>query len=138
VPELLWPKDNAQIITSDNLQRLLGISESLSQQSRPNFDFFLLSQLHIDSEFADVAYFVFLALHRLGRTVDALRTARTWLKGDKVFGYSNVLGVLSALLSHEYFRIDKQMYPIILGILEGDDEPAFRLPEKINLALLHN
>jgi hypothetical protein len=90
------------------------------------------------SEFSDVGYFIFLALHRFDRTADALETARTWLKGDKVFGYSNVLGVLSALISHEYFRINKQMYQVILRILDGEDEPDFRLHNKINLALLQN
>jgi hypothetical protein len=49
VPELLWPKESAQTVTSDNLQRLLDLRESLPKRSRPNLDLFLLSQLHKDS-----------------------------------------------------------------------------------------
>jgi hypothetical protein len=93
---------------------------------------YLLSQLHRESPFADVAYFVFLALHRMGRTIDALKTARTFLAGDKVFGYSNLLGTLSAVISHEHFEIVPDLYPLILDALAGDDE--FKLREKINLA----
>lgn len=136
VPQLLWSKDKATIIASDNLQRLLDLRNSLGQDEQVNLETFLLSQLQQPSEFADVAYFTFLALHRAGRTVDALKTAQICLKGDKVFGYSNILGTLSALFSHEYFHISKELYPAFLAILDGDDEPAFQLREKINLASL--
>src|SRR5262249_41224700 len=63
----------------------------LDAEGKTNLEAFLLTQLHKDSEFADVAYFIFLALHRMGRTIDALQTARTFLSGDNVFGYSNLI-----------------------------------------------
>ncbi|NJO34982.1 MAG: hypothetical protein HC869_19560 [Rhodospirillales bacterium] len=72
----------------------------------------------------------------MNRTIDALQTARTFLSGDRVFGYSNLLGALSALVSHEYLKIDRDSYPQILDILAGDEEPDFRLRQKINAAQL--
>jgi hypothetical protein len=34
---------------------------------------------------------VFLALHRVGRTTDAVKTARKFRAGDKVYAYGNLL-----------------------------------------------
>jgi hypothetical protein len=96
----------------------------------------LLSHLHKRSPYADVGYFIFLALHRMDRTVDGLRAARLRLAGDKVDGYSNLLGTLSALISHEHFAIGSGTYSGVLEVLAGDTEPNFRLTEKINLARL--
>ena len=57
---------------------------------------------------------------------------------DKVYGYSNLLGTLSAVVSHEHFEIDLGLYPRILEALAGDTEHNFRLTEKINLARLQH
>jgi hypothetical protein len=70
----------------------------------------LLNQLRSDSQYADIAYFIVLALHRMGRLIDALRVARLCLVRDKVFGYSNVLGMLSALVSHEPAQSPDELY----------------------------
>ena len=90
------------------------------------------------SPYADIAYFIFLVLHRVGRTVEALQVARARLNGDKHFGYSNLLATLSALISHEYFEIDSAIYAGISGALAGDNEYNFYLTEKINLARLQH
>jgi hypothetical protein len=95
-----------------------------------------LSHLHKASPYAEVAYFIFLALHRMGRTVDALHAARANLVGDKVYGYSNLLGTLSGVVSHEHFDIDAGLYSQIQEALTGDSEYNFRLIEKITLARL--
>jgi hypothetical protein len=97
---------------------------------------YLLSHLHKGSPYADVAYFDFLALHRMGRTVDALTAAKARLAGDKQFGCSNLLGTLSALVSREYFLIAPETYAKLMSLLEGDPESNFSLLEKINLARL--
>lgn len=136
IPPLLWEKGKGTPVSSTNLERLWRIREHLDERDRANLQRYLLSQLHKGSPFADVAYFVFLALHRMSRTVDALKTARTFLAGDKVFGYSNLLGTLSAIISHEHSEIPPELYPLILDALAGDDEHDFRLREKINLARL--
>jgi hypothetical protein len=136
VPSLLWKKGNGKKVSSPNLDRLLRIYDSLSDPVKDNLCQYLLSQLQKESPFADVAYFVFLALHRIGRTIDALKAARISLVGDKVYGYSNLLATLSAVISHEHFAIEPSLYPQILHELEGDQEHDFRLKEKINLAIV--
>ena len=136
IPQLLWSRDKAEPVSSPNLDRLLRLHGTLSPEDRDNLERYLLTCLDKNSEFADVAYFAFLGLHRMGRTIDALNTARTFLSGDKVHGYSNLLGTLSVVVSHEHFDIDPNLYPLILNALEGDEEHDFNLRQKINAALL--
>ncbi len=138
VPALLWDKDHAKTIGSSNTARLLKLYVALDAPGRADLERYLLSHLHKGSPFSDIAYFIFLALHRMGRTVDAIQAARASLAGDKVFGYSNLLGMLSAIVSHEHFTIEPAFYPRILEALAGDTEHNFRLPEKINLARLQH
>lgn len=134
VPSLLWDRAHVMVIDSPNVARLL----KLHGTGKKNLDGYLLSHLHRKSPYADVAYLVFLALHRMDRTIDGLAAARTYLSGDDVYGYSNLLGVLSAIVSYEHFAIDPALYPQILKTLEGETEHNFRLEEKINQARIQN
>ena len=136
IPELLWTSENATPLSSPNLTRLLKLHTSLGVQDQNNLQQFLLSHLRKDSPYSEMGYFVFLALHRMGRTVDALQTARTFLSGDKDFGYSNLLATLSAIVSHEHFDIEPPLYQSIEETLAGDEEHDFRLRQKINRAQL--
>ena len=138
VPSLLWDKTNAKPIESPNLGRLVNIQAALGDPEKRELENYLLSHLRNGSPYADVGYFIFLALHRMGRTIDALRAARSFLSGDKNYAYSNLLGTLSALVSREHFAIDPALYPQILQTLAGDEEHNFRLNEKINLARLEH
>jgi hypothetical protein len=138
VPMLLWRKEDAKRVGSQNLDRLIKIGEALSGPERDELIRYLLSHLHTRSIYADIAYFVFLALHRMSKTVDALRTARLHLVRDKVYGYSNLLGTLSGLISHEHSDVSEELYRGILDALAGEEEHDFRLKEKINLARLHH
>jgi hypothetical protein len=134
VPALLWNETQAKAIEPPNIALLLKLHAALDASGKDYLEQYLLSHLNKKSPYADVAYFIFLALHRMGRTIAALTAARSHLSGDKVFGYSNVLGALSALVSHEHLSIDPDLYPQMLNVLAGDAEPNFRLLEKINLA----
>lgn len=136
VPQLLWDSNPAKPIESPNVARLIKFYATLDEMEQQNLAQYLLSHLHKKSPFADVTYFIFLALHRMGRTVDALQSARTYLAGDKVCGYSNLLGTLSALVSYEHLNINPDIYTQILEVLVGDKEDNFKLTEKINLARL--
>ena len=138
VPSLLWDKGQGKPIDSPNVARLMKLHGVLDDAGKDDLERYLLSHLHKGSPYADVAYFIFVALHRMGRTVDALQGARSRLAGDKVYGYSNLLGTLSAIVSHEHFEIDPALYPDILEALAGDTEHNFRLKEKINLARLQH
>jgi hypothetical protein len=108
----------------------------LDNAAKANLESYLLAQLSRDSQFANMGYFVFLCLHRLDRTIDAITTARKFLSGDKVFGYSNVLATFSAVVSREHVYINPQLFKSFLESLAGDEEHDFRLREKLNLAQL--
>jgi hypothetical protein len=138
VPTLLWDKANAKPIESPNLTRLVTIHAALGDLENEGVENYLLSHLRKGSPYADVGYLIFLALHRMGRTIDALRAARSYLSGDKDYAYSSLLGALSALVSREHFAIDPALYPQILETLAGDTEHNFLLNEKINLARLEH
>ena len=83
--------------------------------------------------FAEVAYFPFLALHRIGRTIDALGTARKFLAGDKVYAYSNLLGTLSAVISREHYDTDPNLYPLLLDALAGGEETRLQTVRRSTL-----
>jgi hypothetical protein len=117
---------------------MLRLHEQLVPEDRTNLQQFLLSQLSKESAYRAVGYFVFLVLHRLGRSIDALKTARTFLAGDSDYGYSNILGALSAVVSHEHWEIDPQFFPAILEALAGDEEHDFSLKENITSARLEH
>jgi hypothetical protein len=136
VPQLLWDRANATPLASPNAVRLITLRDQLHEVEKADLERYLVSHLDKHSPYADIAYFIFLVLHRVGRTVEALQGARARLKGDKHFGYSNLLATLSALVSHEHFEIESTTYARITEALAGDSEYNFRLTEKINLARL--
>jgi hypothetical protein len=136
VPQLLWDRDQAKRIESPTLETLLKIHASTAPTEKTGLETYLLSHLDRRSRYSDIGYFIFLALHRMGRTLDALRTARSDLSGDKVFGYSNLLGVMAGMISHEYFLMDAALLAETATILGTDADREFRLGQKINLARL--
>ncbi|MGB7291047.1 MAG: hypothetical protein WBD99_02600 [Thermodesulfobacteriota bacterium] len=136
VPELLFDTSDPHVISSPNATILLRLYSTLDNDGQSNFKRYLVLHLRKDSSYVSIAYFVFFVLFRIGEAVDALKNARQALAGDSVHGYSNVLGVLSMIVSREYLEIDRKTYDDIKLILEGDNEYDFRLREKINLALL--
>lgn len=139
VPRLLWTREeNPPAVDSLNLTRLIRMYAALDGGGKRDLEEYLLSHLNKASTYADVAYFVFLALHRMGRTTDSVAAAQAKLTGDRVNGYSNLLGTLSAVVSREHFDIDPTLYPAIVNLLTGDPEHNFRLIEKMNLARLQH
>jgi hypothetical protein len=134
IPNILWKEGDGTALASVNLDRLLKLRGSLSTEDGDNLERFMLAQLRKDSPYADVAYFVVLSLHRMNRLIDALTTAGLCLAGDKVYAYSNVIGMLSALISHEHSQIPVELYDRVLSSLAPGSEQEFRLGEKINLA----
>jgi hypothetical protein len=136
VPELLWDQAQATQIGSPNLTRLLAMHAARDAEGKRQIENYLSSHLHKGSQYASVAYFIFLSLHRLGRTVEALNAASAHLAGDRDNAFSNVLGVLSALISHEYFMISLPLYEQIEAALSIDAKGEFRLADKLNLGRL--
>ncbi|WP_322093944.1 hypothetical protein [Paraburkholderia bannensis] len=139
VPALLWSVDQQPpAVGSANIARLLRLHLSADAEGRDALEAYLLSHLHRRSPHADVAYFIFLGLHRFGRTTDAVAAAQRHLAGDQVFGYSNLLATLAALVSREHFEMDASLYDELGRLLASDAEHNFRLLEKMNLARLEN
>jgi hypothetical protein len=138
VPDLLWTKEKAKTISSPNLDRLLRIHDSLAKSEKEALERYLISHLNRKSLYFNIGYFIFSALHRMGKTESALVVARANLSGDAEFGYSNLLGILSALVSHEHHTIPDELFVAIMKVLEADKESSFRLAEKITLARLQH
>lgn len=139
VPNLLWDlQHRPPAIDSPNLARLIRLHAARSDDGKRELEDYLLSHLDRRSIYADVAYFIFMGLHRMGRTVDAVTVAQAQLAGDKVFGYSNLLGVLAALVSREHFDFDPALYRPLTNLLTDDPEPKFQLMEKMTLARLQH
>jgi hypothetical protein len=136
IPQLLFEKSDPNIISSPNATVLLKLYSSLDEESKNYFVLHLTTHLRKDSPYASIAYFIFFVLYRLEKTVQALEYARKVLAGDSVYGYSNLLGVLSMIVSREYLHIDKKTYGGVKLVLQGNAENNFQLKEKINLALL--
>ncbi|WP_316976818.1 hypothetical protein [Shumkonia mesophila] len=136
IPKLLWDQGQSKQLESRTLKALLKMHGSMASAEKTRLENYLISHLDKRSCYADIGYFLFLALHRMGRTIDALRAARSNLSGDKVFGYSNVLGALAALISHEYFQMHPDLLAEMATVLGTDADSEFRLAQKINLARL--
>ena len=136
IPALLWDKDKAKVVKSSNATRLLKQYQGLSAAGKGDLEQYLLSHLNKASPYADIAYFIFFCLHRMGHTLRAVENAKRSLRGDKVYGYSNVLGLLAALISHEHFAMDTNLFNSLPELLTDQADREFRLIEKINLASL--
>jgi hypothetical protein len=137
VPPLLWEPASGTPVASPNADRAVAFHSTLSEDDRDALEQELLNQLDRSSQYTDVAYFVFLVLYRVGRGLDALNAAQQNLRGDTVNSYSNVLGVLAALVSREHFSMDRQTLEAFAGVI-GPADDEFRLREKLNLAVLRH
>ncbi len=136
IPQLLFPKSDKNIISSINATTLLKFFSSLDKSNKENFVIYLNSHIRKDSPYASIGYFIFFIQYRIGMVLSSLKIARRALAGDSVYGYSNLLGILSMIVSREYLEIDQKTYEDIKLILNGDTEHDFQLKSKINLALL--
>ena len=136
IPQLLFDKSDPTVISSPNAALLLKLYSSLDPSNKSDFSGYLIGHLRKDSPYTDIAYLLFFVLYRIGQVVDALSGARRALSGDSKHGYSNVLGLLSMIVSREYLEISPKTYREIELALSGDTEHNFQLTEKINLALL--
>ena len=136
ISQILFQESDKSVISSPNAIILLKLYSSLDKPSKEDFASYLISHLRKDSPYASIGYFIFFILYRIGETIRALSNARRALSGDTVHGYSNLLGILSMIISREYLEIDQKTYEAIKLTLLGDKEHDFQIKEKINLALL--
>jgi len=138
IPQILFDKSDPNVISSPNATTLLKFFSTLDNDEKGAFKTYFISNLRKDSLYASIGYFIFFVLYRIGETVGGLKNARRALSGDSNHGYSNLLGMLSMIVSREYLEINPKTYEDIKITLLGDAEYNFQLVEKINLALLRH
>ncbi len=135
-PKLLVIPANLDAIQSPQATVLLKLYSSINSADKEQFKSILVSYLSKDTPFFDVAYLIFFVLHRIGATIDAIKQARSSLKGDSDHGFSNMLAMLAKIVVHEHSYISKDLYRQIKEAMQGETEYNFRLFEKINSAEL--
>jgi len=135
-PQLLVIPANLDAIQSPQAIVLLKLYSSINSTDKEQFKSILLSYLSKDAPFFDVAYLIFFVLNRVGATVEAIRQARSNLKGDSDHGFSNMLAMLAKIVVYEHSYISKDLYRQIKEAMQGETEHNFRLFEKINSAEL--
>ncbi len=136
IPQVLFNKSDSSLISSPNSTTLLKFFSTLDDAEKSAFSIYLTSNLRQDSSYVSIGYFIFFILYRIGEIINGLKNARRSLSGDANHGYSNLLGMLSMIVSREYLEINPKTYEDIKLVLHGDTEYNFQLTEKINLALL--
>ena len=61
-----------------------------------------------------------------------MKSAKTELKGDSGYGFSDLLRLLDGLLKYEYQGFDSAALDLIEQFIDGlGDEHIFRIPERI-------
>lgn len=135
-PKLLAIPANLDAIQSPQATVLLKLYSSINSEDKTQFKNILLSHLSKDTPFFDVAYLIFFVLHRVGATIEAIKQARSNLKGDSDHGFSNMLAILAKIVVYEHSYISKALYQQIKEAMQDETEHNFRLLEKINSAEL--
>lgn len=133
-PELLWPKGEAEAVSSPSVDRILRLYEREDYAGRADLERRLLNFLHRGAPFHDVSYAIFLALHRFGQTSPALTKAREDLQGAQSFALSNLYGCLAAIVSREHSDMSMAEIDELRRILSCGEKPEFSIPEMLNLA----
>ena len=136
VPSVLKFHSDPNFIKSTNADVLLRLYAALNSKDKDEAKVYLFNQLSRDSTYFDVAYLVFFVLCKIGGTVEAVKNSRIKLKGDLDHGFSNMLAMLSQIISHDYASFDTETYLQIEAAMEGEAEYNFKLFEKINAAKL--
>jgi len=136
VPNIVNDQSDPDSIKSRNANILFRLYTTLNPEDKKNLKEYLLKNLSRDSEYFDVAYLVIFVLSKIGATVETLKTARVNLKGDSKHGFSNMLAMLSQIISYDYACFDEDTYIQIESAMQGENEHNFNLLEKVNIAKL--
>lgn len=135
-PNLVVETPSRDLIQSSNAQILLKLYSSLNPKNKKEFQEILIAYLSIASPYFKVAYLIFFILHRVGYTIETIKYARMNLRGDSNHSFSNMLAMLSQIVSHESSFLGKELLSQIKKSMEGEDEHNFELFARINNAEL--
>lgn len=122
------------ILRSDNLDALDALFARLAtDDERERFAKALLDRLDEDKGYARVAYLIVCVLWRIGLLEESLEAVKFGLRENdmKTHSLSNVLMMFNGLLRYRHPDFTPQMLDTLERFLQGSDEHAFRIPQKI-------
>jgi hypothetical protein len=121
-------------LRSDNLDALHAVFARLSNDDeRERFANALLDRLDEDKGYARVAYLIVCMLWRIGLLEEALEAAKFGLQENdmRTHGLSNALMMFNGLLRYRHPDFSPEMLDTLERFLQGSDEHAFRIAQKI-------
>lgn len=118
-------------IESDTADALIKLYDSLNQVDQQRFVAALRRRLGRYGECAQVGYLSLLVLFRTGDLRGALSTARAYLQGDDVGGFSEFMLLLDGLLRFEHRRFSDAMLQDVEQFIDGLDDYTFGIPERL-------
>lgn len=140
IPAILFDESVKDAVKSSNAELLLRLFSTLDQKGKDDLKLFLFGNLHWSSEYADIAYFIFFVLYRVGAITDAAEQVCRALVYDSQGKYQKqydiILGILSAIISHEYLEIDLKTYEALELWFKNNLGYDLHLRDQINLAKL--
>lgn len=127
---LIVEADSEAYIESDNADALVKLYDSLNQTDQRRFVAALRRRLGRYGDCTQVGYLSLLVLFRTGDLRGALSTARAHLRGDDG-GFSEFMLLLDGLLRFEHRRFSDMMLQEVEEFIEGFDDYAFGIPERL-------
>lgn len=131
-PGFLVPPDpEACTIASANRDTLVDACARHYGSDPARFSELLFAFLDRDSEFSDVGYLIVLAAHRLGLLERACEVAWERLQGAPRFGFSEVMRLLSGLISFAYHEISSEELRKVETLVATLQEEEFQISSRI-------
>lgn len=130
--QAIVPDPQVPSLQSDNAIALLNLYQQLgTDDERIRFVSALLRRMSRGTEYASVGYLILLVLFRIGRLPEALTAATQHLQDDGAFGFSDLLRLLDGLLRFEHSAFSSDLLDEIERFLQGTQEHAFGIRERI-------
>lgn len=131
-PGTLVPQDpETCTIASANGDTLVETCARHYGADEARFSVLLFAFLDRESEFSDVGYLIVLAAHRLGLLGRACEVAADRLQGAPRFGFSEVIRMLSGLISFAYHEISVEDLREVETLFANLPDEGFQIPARI-------
>lgn len=126
------------LISSDTAEALLNLHAALSGDAEKQaFYDALLKRLDKRTEYAPVGYLMLFVLLQLDMLKAALDKAKSDLRGDGAYGFSDFLRFLDGLLRFRHTSFSSEMLDDVERFLEGIDEHTFKIQERVAAIRAH-
>jgi hypothetical protein len=137
-PRLIAPDPQTTRITSHNADSIVHLFASAYNSDRGRFAELLCSFLDRDGEFATVGYLLVYSAQQVGLLRQAFDTAWDRLRGDRAYGFSEVLRMLSGLVRFSHHALSIEDLRRVETLTATFDDDNFQLPVLIAEARLAN